>query len=221
MDNTPPPPPAAGLVPVNTLAPGNYDRAWNDPPLLSSTAPQTGGSRLTKRVGFPTSTTIPNTGQDPTAPPSLHDAGAKPPPCMLPPPPSSSLPPPPSCAPLPSHTLLSSLTSTQLEDTLGQLTKQYFEDDRAAELDKRLGNLVSSHRNNSLGTRVPGLVEKLVLALSEGNMEDSRSYFTTLSTDHGGESGNAQWMVALRHLVTKVEQQHSLEGDNQAITAPL
>ena len=63
------------------LAPGNFDKAWNDPPLFSysvSSTPQAGGSRLlTKRVGFPSSHPPPP-GQDPTAPPKLHDTGAKP-----------------------------------------------------------------------------------------------------------------------------------------------
>ena len=47
-----------------TLAPGNFDKAWNDPSLFSysvSSTPQAVGSRLlTKRVGFSS---------------SLHDAG--------------------------------------------------------------------------------------------------------------------------------------------------
>ena len=30
-----PPPPASGPPPAQPLAPGNFDRAWNDPPLFS------------------------------------------------------------------------------------------------------------------------------------------------------------------------------------------
>jgi len=225
------PPPAT--APMEILAPGNYDRAWNDPPLFSysssSTSQPGGGNRLTKRVGFPASNNLPTTGQDPTAPPSLSDAGAKPPPCimppppcMLPPPPSSSI--PPSLPPSSSHPMGSteapSLSSEQLEELLGKLTKEYFGEDKAAELDKRLSHLVTSHRNNTLGTRIPGLVGKLVESLRDGNIQDTQSSFTTLSADHGGESGNAQWMIALRHLVTKVQEKHCKE-EKEAITAPL
>ena len=42
--------------PPTVLRPGNYDRAWNDPPELSSAA-QSGTAihKLNKRIGFPVS----------------------------------------------------------------------------------------------------------------------------------------------------------------------
>lgn len=210
--------------PLQPLAPGNFDRAWNDPPLFSYSSSQGqpgAGSRLTKRVGFPAASTAPPlpTGQDPTAPPSLHDAGAKPPPCLLPPPPSI-LPPATSLAPPLAPPPEASLSTEELSCLLGELTQQHFSLDKAAELQKRFATLLLAHGSGALGHRIPPLLAKLVTALSESNITVAESCFTTLSADHGGESGNAQWMVALRHLVTKVQEQHK-EGQEKAITAPL
>ncbi len=91
--------------------PGNYDRAWNDPPLFSygasSEAAATaaaaaagggGGMKLNKRVAFPpvsqrssagTSKPPPQPGRPPEMPPTakLQDAGAKPLSKEMPPPP--------------------------------------------------------------------------------------------------------------------------------------
>jgi len=214
MASDPPPP-------MQPLAPGNFDRAWNDPPLFSYSNPKPGaGSRLTKRVGFPASSglTLP-TGQDPTAPPALHDAGAKPPPCLLPPPPSclpsSSSPPAPAPTEIP-------LTTEEVDQILGSMTRQYFALEKATELDKRLGVLVSAHREGGLGSRIQSLLTKLLKALQDSNLTEMNSSFATLSADYGGNAGNAQWMVALRHLVMKVkEQQEQGKEQEGAITAPL
>jgi len=221
----PPPPPLQPPSPLQPLAPGNYDRAWNDPPLFSySSCKQPGVSKLTKRVAFPPSSCAPSLppGQDPTAPPTLHDAGAKPPPCLLPPPPSSAPPTSPSPAP-PAPASLSMdfpLITEELEKLLAGLTTYYFEPAEAAELDKRFSNLSSSHRSFALGSRVPGLLDKLVRSLDKGDIAAAETSFTILNADHGGESGNAQWMVALRHLVNKAKEKYRGDQDD-AITAPL
>merc|ERR1711971_34703 len=125
-------------------------RAWNDPPLFSynpgSAQPGT-GSRLTRRIGFPSSSTaapLPS-GTDPTAPPSLHDAGAKPPPSLLPPPPSSMMMTPSSTAlaslstnATTSDPSADSLNADNLEETLKRLTEKHFDPVKAKEIGKRL-----------------------------------------------------------------------------------
>lgn len=211
----------SGAPPLEPLAPGNFDRAWNDPPLFSyssSATSQAGATKLTKRIGFPASANVSIVGQDPTAPPSLHDAGAKPPSCCVPPPPSDSTIVRESSS---ASSAKVCLATDKLEELLLCLTKENFPPGKATELDKRLSNLVTAHRNNSLGNRVPGLIGDLVEALSNHNIPVALSCFATLSADHGGDSGNAQWMIALRHLVTKVEEQHAKEESKEAITAPL
>jgi len=225
-----PPPP-----PIQPLAPGNFERAWNDPPLFSynpGTVQPGTGSRLTRRIGFPASSTAPPlpTGTDPTAPPSLHDAGAKPPPSLLPPPPSLMVVTPSSTAPAPPSSLSSnaatsdpSLNADDLEETLTRLTENHFDPVKAKEVGKRLDGLVAAHRADTLGTRIPVLLHKLLASLENGDSTGAESSFTTLSADHGGEPGNAQWIVALRHLVSKVSEEKRKEKkpENEAITAPL
>jgi len=225
-----PPPP-----PIQPLAPGNFERAWNDPPLFSynpGTVQPGTGSRLTRRIGFPASSTAPPlpTGTDPTAPPSLHDAGAKPPPSLLPPPPSLMVVTPSSTAPAPPSSLSSnaatsdpSLNADDLEETLTRLTENHFDPEKAKEVGKRLDGLVAAHRADTLGTRIPVLLHKLLASLENGDSTGAESSFTTLSADHGGEPGNAQWIVALRHLVSKVSEEKRKEKkpENEVITAPL
>jgi len=227
-----PPPP-----PIQPLAPGNFDRAWNDPPLFSynpGSAQLGTGSRLTRRIGFPASSTAPPlpSGTDPTAPPSLHDAGAKPPPSLLPPPPSMMMMTPSSTAPAPPSSLsmdaiisepsANSLNADDLEETLTRLTENHFDPVKAKEVGKRLNGLVAAHRADTLGTRIPVLLAKLLVSLEDGDSTGAEASFTTLSADHGGEPGNAQWMVALRHLVSKVsEEKRKEKPEEKAVTAPL
>merc|ERR1719222_604950 len=127
-------------------------------------------SRLTRRIGFPASTTAP-------APPSLLSSNA-----------ATSDP---------------SLNADDLEETLTRLTENHFYPEKAKEVGKRLDGLVAAHRADTLGTRIPVLLHKLLASLENGDSTGAESSFTTLSADHGGEPGNAQWIVALRHLVSK------------------
>merc|ERR1711971_1104644 len=209
-------------------------RAWNDPPLFSynpgSAQPGT-GSRLTRRIGFPSSSTaapLPS-GTDPTAPPSLHDAGAKPPPSLLPPPPSSMMMTPSSTAlaslstnATTSDPSADSLNAADLEGTLTRLTKNHFDPVKAKEIGKRLDGLVAAYRADTLGKRIPLLLASLLESLGDGDTAGAEASFTTLSADHGGEPGNAQWMVALRHLVSKVSEEKKKEKpEEKVVTAPL
>lgn len=226
-----PPPP-----PLQPLAPGNFDRAWNDPPLFSynpGTAQPGAGNRLTRRVGFPSSTTaapLPS-GTDPTAPPSLHDAGAKPPPSMLPPPPPLMNPSPSaSAAPTYSHStdtvtpesIVPLLDANALEDKLSILTQTHFDSVKSKEIGKRLDGLVAAYKAQTLGVRIPVLLTKLLISLENNDVKAADSSFTTLSADHGGEPGNAQWMVALRHLVSKVpEEEKKNVAEKEIFSTPL
>jgi len=227
----PPPPP-----PLQPLAPGNFDRAWNDPPLFSynpGTAQPGAGNRLTRRVGFPSSTSstpLPS-GTDPTAPPSLHDAGAKPPPSMLPPPPPLMNPSPSATAAATyshsSNTVTpesteSVLDANALEDKLARLTQNHFDSAKAKEIGKRLDGLVAAYKAQTLGARIPVLLTKLLTSLENNDVKAAEASFTTLSADHGGEPGNAQWMVALRHLVSKVsEEEKKNVAEKEIIATPL
>merc|ERR1712013_609115 len=95
-------------------------------------------------VGGSTRIPLPS-GTDPTAPPSLHDAGAKPPPSMLPPPPPLMNPSPSAtAAPTYSHStdtvtpesIESHLDANALEDKLARLTQNHFDSAKAKEIEK-------------------------------------------------------------------------------------
>merc|ERR1712192_279531 len=92
------------------------------------------------------------------------------------------------------------------EELLTRLTENHFDPVKAKEIGKRL----------------PVLLARLLKSLGDGDSTGAEASFTTLSADHGGEPGNAQWMVALRHLVSKVsEEKRKEKSEEQAVTAPL
>jgi len=113
------------------------------------------------------------------------------------------------------------LNADDLEETLTRLTGNHFDPVKAKEVGKRLDGLVAAHKADTLGTRIPVLLAKLLVSLEDGDSTGAEASFTTLSADHGGEPGNAQWMVALRHLVSKVSEEKKKKREEEAITAPL
>jgi len=217
----------SGGPPAQPLAPGNYDKAWNDPPLFSysaSSAPPTGGGRLlTKRVGFPSSHPPPP-GQDPTAPPMLHDAGAKPPP--------SCLPPPPPTAPVNTQSPPGSSTGTvpdtptniSVDDTVAiyqDLMKTYLSPDKYQNINTKLSVMFNSWKEGGLNSRLQALVAEVGSKLSSRDLGGAEASYVVLSADYGGEIG-AQWVLAIRHIITAVREENSeAEGQGGGVTKPL
>jgi len=218
------PPPA---VPAAPLAPGNDAKAWNDPPLFSySTSSAPGGQSrlLTKRVGFPTSQPPPP-GQDPTAPPKLHDAGAKPP--------SSSLPPPPPCSgnlapPLVApfgevpekSTNVTTVSVDAIVTMFEELTKSYLEPRKCEDINKRLCVMFKAWKEEKLNPRIQTLVAEVGAKLSSGDVTGAEACFVVLSADYGGEIG-AQWVLAVRHLLTAMKEKHGGSATEEGLTQPL
>jgi len=217
----------SGGPPAQPLAPGNYDKAWNDPPLFSysaSSAPPTGGGRLlTKRVGFPSSHPPPP-GLDPTAPPMLHDAGAKPPPSSLPPPPPTahlSTPSSPNstagCAP-------DAPTNISVEETVAtyeELMKTYLPPEKYQSINTKLSVMFSAWKEGGLNSRLQVLVAEVGSKLSSKDLGGAEASYVVLSADYGGEIG-AQWVLAIRHIITAVREEHSeTVGQRGGVTTPL
>jgi len=225
MSNPGPPP-----TPAQPLAPGNYDRAWNDPPLFSystSSGPQAGSTRqqLTKRVGFPASQPPPP-GQDPTAPPKLHDAGAKPPSSGLPPPPPSTiLFHPPPVAPsgddstAPTHAQ-PSVTVDATVTVFTELTKSYLEPRKCEDINKRLAVMFTAWREGKLNPRIQALVAEVGHKLSIKDVSGAEASFVVLSADYGGEVG-AQWVLAVRHVISAAKGKISENVVEEGVTKPL
>jgi len=81
---------------------------------------------------------------------------------------------------------------------------------------------MDNHYNMFSLHRIPVLLTKLLTSLENNDVKAAEASFTTLSADHGGEPGNAQWMVALRHLVSKVsEEEKKKVAEKEIIATPL
>merc|ERR1719481_417739 len=120
---------------------------------------------------------------------------------------------PPSHQSFAPPTQSSQLSSEELEETLTRLTKQYFDSEKASELEKRFDTLYSSYRSSSLGPRIPVLLSNLMKSLDTGDIEGCENTFATLNADHGGQAANGKWCVALRHLLIKVKEKHKTESE--------
>jgi len=213
----------------NALAPGNFDRAWNDPPLFSYTAnPSVGTSRtsLNKRVAFPGMSAgaapLPPPGMDPTAPPPLYDLGCKPP--------VSSLPPPP-----PQGDYLvkageggkdlgggENQSVDEVQSLFTKLIENYFDGQKCTDLLGRLSIMFKKWRDGSLNPRICDLVAHIGACLDRKELREAELKFETLSADHGGEGGNSAWILAVRHIFTQVKTEVKKgENDEAGVTAPL
>jgi len=217
----------SGGPPAQPLAPGNYDKAWNDPPLFSysaSSAPPTGGGRLlTKRVGFPSSHPPPP-GLDPTAPPMLHDAGAKPPPSSLPPPPPTAHLSTPSS---PNSTVgyaPDAPTNISVEETVAiyeELMKTYLPPEKYQSINNKLSVMFNAWKEGGLNSRLQVLVAEVGSKLSSKDLGGAEASYVVLSADYGGEIG-AQWVLAIRHIITAAREEHSeAAGQGGGVTKPL
>lgn len=114
------------------------------------------------------------------------------------------------------------MDANSLEDKLARLTQNHFDSGKAKEIGKRLDGLVAAYKAQTLGARIPVLLTKLLTSLENNDVKAAEASFTTLSADHGGEPGNAQWMVALRHLVSKVsEEEKKNVAEKEIIATPL
>jgi len=214
------------------LAPGNYDRAWNDPPLFSysdSSSVQLSRPKtsLNKRVGFPSSQPLPpNQTTGSGLPPKLHDAGARPEITNLPPPPPSMCigpPPPPRQAPPPS--LPSSETpgpadhDTVMEQLRGLVESNFSDSSKQTAHNKRLSAMSAAWKEGKLSARLIGLVSQITCSLEDNDWEEAEKLLTTLSADYGGEC--SAWVISVRHLVNAVKQKHEGEAKLPQVTAPV
>jgi len=228
-DSKPPP------MPAQPLAPGNFDKAWNDPPLFSYNQSGTNGpsgltsrTSLNKRVGFPglgaggIGQLPPGPGLDPTAPPKLHDAGAKPPPCALPPPPSSESAPPSSSISENSKELDEDPSADDVQQLFSRLIRDSFPQKKADDLERRMAMMFTSWREGRLNPRISGMVFEIGKLVEKRQLVGAEERFVTLSADYGGEAGNTQWVLAIRHLLNMVKEKESGGAvGEEGVTVPL
>jgi len=195
--------------PAAPIAPGNYDRSWNDPPLFSYTESSTQqsqhtGLKLNKRVGFPTSAPPPPLSKDGGQPPKLYDAGMKPPVSGLPPPPprlhdagarpatDTMLPPPPSVVPAASSGdsgSVETVADMSNADICQQLKEfaQKFCGESSSDIVKRLGMMEKGLESGKLPSRIPVLLAELCRAIEMDRFAEADKKLTTLGADYAGD----------------------------------
>lgn len=222
-----PPPPAQPPVgpppPAQPLAPGNFDRAWNDPPLFSysaSSGQPLAQNRLNKRVAFPTQQRDqPSVGLDPTQPPRLYDAGMKPPT-------SSSVPgpPPPLAASVPattqqySETEATPVTQETVQNSLVRTIEKFVERESQEEVKRRLAGLLKEW--GRFNTDIQQTLNNLAQALDREDLVAAEGSFTVLTADWSSVIGPGNIMI-IKKILYAVRLALQSGQETQAVTQPL
>ncbi len=208
--------------------PGNFDRAWNDPPLFSydSTAAAAGGkTKLNKRVEFPLAASKAAAGKESSssvasaapvaavaAKPSLvrPDAGAKQ---------QSPLPPPPP-PPTSSTTLPTINPSKEVENPLqegpdldrilsilsSELESSSLPDKKKHEVKKRLALMETRWRDGGLNDNVQKGLQKITACLSNESRDVGEAEKTQLSLMVDWPALCTPWLIGIKHLIVDVKQ---------------
>jgi len=222
-------------VPSIPIAPGNFDRAWNDPPQFSyndSTGQQKPGSRLNRRVVYPLAGGAPPPMGQPANPSgtSLPDAGAKalpgsgmplpPPSCGPPPSLSGSSPPTKSTPPSKAYTVKEDdLSINEISAQLKNLMTEHC-GDKATDLLKRLTLMEKSvdpeHHSGPTQDKIISMLSQFVQFIQKADLVSAEARLTTVGADYPAEC--AQWIICLRHLLSdiKSKQQLKVEAPEQS-----
>ena len=221
-DNQPPPP-------AQPLAPGNFDRAWNDPPLFSystsSTAQPITANRLNKRVAFPTNQSqapAPGSGQDPTAPPKLYDAGMKPPSgSILPPPPPAMMIPTSSGTSDTKSDNVSDIDIDNIEKQFEELVNRFILENQRDDVRKRLLSMFTSWRQGGYNSNVHYLLVDIGQSLTEDDVTSAEAKLTILSADWTSLIGPANILIIKKLVNNAKEILEKQDESTTAVTKPL
>ena len=212
--------------------PGNFDRAWNDPPLFSYTSTsakeqQAQSTRLNKRVGFPgvgapplptsagggiSKEAGPPLAGEGLDNPKLHDAGAKPSAASLPPPPPMMSKPPPAtkstAEEVPTTSESSAKDDVAIEDVMTGLREALeassLDDRKAKDIKKRLDAMEGKWRSGALNDKVHAGLAGISSALKAGDPESAEKTQLALVVDWPSLCGT--WMVGIKHLIANVKE---------------
>lgn len=220
--------------PAEPLAPGNYDRSWNDPPLFSYTEScqqqsQHSGPKLSKRVGFPSAQLSQQNQQTKSekGPSLLHDAGAKPSSLnsALPPPPprlhdAGDKPPEGSCRPAPPPPIAmpvqhnNNTESNSVEDEQEDVNKVELCDTLKSGASRYCGSkstdvikrLSLMEKSLTSDSLSPRIVRLLHEIGKAIERENCMEAERKITTLSADHSGEcAQWIIALRHILTSMK----------------
>ena len=234
-DNNAPHPPTTGAA-AQPLAPGNFDRAWNDPPLFSystsTTAQPITANRLNKRVPFPTSkAAAPAPGLDSTAPPKLSDAGMIPPPKLgdagMIPPPSSILPPPPPSMMTPASYSSSATSESseidveKVESDFKQLVKKYIDINSQEDILKRITVIFASWHKGAFNNNIHVKLRDISESMMNEKITAAENMFTVLSADWSNVIGPANILVIKKLINAAKDKLGTGDNSQNAIEKPL
>ena len=205
--------------------PGNWDRAWNDPPLFSYTSTAAKGkdapsAKLNKRVGMTF-----GSGQPPKDPnatkldqaqhaPALHDAGAKATGGAMPPPPppsaSTIAPPPPTSDKEPASVPEQKEEEAPIDpDEVVNLLKEVvdsstLDDRKKQDISKRISMMEKKWKDGQLNDKVHAGVHKIATALKEGDAATAEKAQLSLIVDWPSLCGT--WLVGIKHLIANAKE---------------
>jgi len=229
------------------LRPGNFDRAWNDPPMFRYKGAEakakdgTASTKLNKRVAFPadgsggqlsSSSAAESATEMKDLPPPLlstkplHDAGAKPMAAAMPPPPPSAAGagagPEPTPAP---ETASTARSATEVEDVVALLTSSLaasgLDERRRQDIAKRIDAMESKWRSGGLNEKVHNGVASMAKSLAEGDAPAAEKTQAALAADWPALC--APWLVGVRHLIVDAKNRScaTTKATNAVISQPL
>ena len=220
--------------------PGNFDRAWNDPPLFNYKKESTSANaptKLNKRVGFPVAPPLTSSSSlgAQFLPPSLeplkiHDAGAKSVGMSMPPPP----PPMASCPPVSKESVSSGVNpdsssskgNLDVESVVKLLTKSLdqtsFDDRKKSDIKKRIVMMESKWKSGSLNEQVHSRMGMLAQCLASGDPFGAEKAQVSLIVDWPALCGT--WIVGIKHMIVNLKEaqpQDDSKKDTEGIAQPL
>ena len=180
-----------------------------------------------KRVAFPTNQSqapAPGSGQDPTAPPKLYDAGMKPPSGSILPPPPPTMMVPSSSEPV-SDTKSENVLDIDIDSTEKQfeeLVIKFIVENQREDVRKRLQSLFTSCRQGSYNRNVHQLLGDIGHSLVKDDVTSAEAKLTILSADWSSLIGPANILI-IKKLVNNAKEllENRDESTTAAVTKPL
>lgn len=218
--------------PTDEPRPGNWDKAWNDPPLFSyqatsAKAAESSGLKLNKRVGFPSTSATPmpappsdRVGSAPPLSTPLPDAGAKSAGGVNrpPPPPPAALGPAPPLGPPPPITADQSKAPSKeskakivvydcdrvVELLKTSLTQSSLDEKKSQDIQKRIDMMASKWKAGVLNQPVQTGMGRIADLLAAQDAASAEKIQLSLMVDWPALCGT--WLVGIKHLIVNLKE---------------
>merc|ERR1712142_133353 len=101
-----------------------------------------------------------------------------------------------------------------------ELMETYLSPEKHKNISTKLSVMFKAWQDGSLNPRLQALVAEVGSKLTSKNQAGAEGSYVVLSADYGGEIG-AQWVLAIRHIITAVSEELSEAGQEAGVTKPL